>query len=282
MSAPFPTPVDPFAKQRVIIIKERDVHVPTWYVPHEDPDTITVMEDGLPLIPTIKVGMIAPERRWAVRPSGNLLSQNEFKELYKRKYVEWFAVCESKPLKVSGKPENIWIPHVTEYVKWKVDPRNAKSPTLVPIHEPEDTTGAKPKNFHDGEGEKLPGARLDHLAACYRDPKLRGVLTPAETAEVEAYLGTQGVPVTTGVDLASQLEVLNDLLAAGDITPEVHSRRVALLTGTVVPEEVQETPSEGVQAPCGKMLHPRSARHHEQSVRMHRRRCSDPACKAGD
>ena len=65
MSSPFDAPApDPFLASKVIFIRERGTHVPTWYVPHENPDEVVVTEvEGNPGAATGRGSRCTPSAR---------------------------------------------------------------------------------------------------------------------------------------------------------------------------------------------------------------------------
>ena len=239
MSAPFPDIAAPrgsdphgdvFQPKNVIYIEERNEHVPTWYVQHENPSSIRVKINGIPQDYT--VADVPPERRWAINADGDVLAQSEFGPLMERKYDEYFRVVHGKQFPGSVKRE--FVPRVERYVAVKVDPVDKRR--LMPQgYNPNATAGSTSKVLYDKDGENpLEGEdRLRLLASYYQDPKGKGRLKEHEIAEVEAYLREAGggtVPVTQD-DTAARLEVLTELLGTGDITQETYVKRVGALTG---------------------------------------------------
>ncbi len=187
---------DPFAqtfrRTEAIAIPERGTHIPTWYTPHESPETIVVKSGGIPLRPVaagdgwqpFTVADVAPELRWAIKPDGEVLPQHEFDVLYIRKIEEFYRVVEGR-----GYPGNVQrehIPRVDRYVSYTVDRTNPAR--YAPIgYEPHPKNAQTASVLFDSDGENPVSGeeRMALLEKCYDDPRLRRRLKPHEIAEVE-------------------------------------------------------------------------------------------------
>ena len=242
-----------FNPTEVIYIKERETHIPSWYVPHNDPESITVKQRGVPLESTgrtFTVSEVAPERRWAIGPDGEVLAQN----MFERQIVLWYEEFFSK---VKGKtpPDGVHKkvqPRVERFVKLTVDPQNPSAPLIaIGYRDAEHAArGSVSDKLWDAQGEEGVD-RMKTLVKSYAHPKMRKMLTQRELEDVKSYMAHEGIEVDTSDGsggLVAKLEELNGMLRDGDITSEVHSKRVALLTGAEVQPEVFPAPPESVKA----------------------------------
>ncbi len=268
MTEAFPAPPDPFARNKAIISQERGTHVPSGYLGPEDSQQL-VKIGGVPMVPQIRVGQIAPERRWAVKPDGNLLDQLTFENQYKANWVEWYKLSGVSPPKGS-RPEYAYIPNVTKYVGFRVNPRNPYAKSLIPIHEPVVKERKKPKFMYDSDGERVEKDRMTILVEAYHDVGLKKSLLASEIEEVEKHLGVDAIPVRSGEDaIVLQLASLLEMKNARDITAVVYDKRVAILTGKA-PEPKYK--GRRWDAPCGKDVYAP----HKKS---HLRKCRNADCK---
>jgi hypothetical protein len=292
MSAPFPHDphAEAFAPQSVVKIKDRPFHIPTFYKRHEDPAGIVVKQDGLPLLSDSKreftVADVPPERRWAIRENGEIISKDEFKRLLTHVREEWFRLVQTDGKEVGQVPPH-WnpnrekVPSVRQYVSVMVDPR--KPSRLIPMHyDPNATRGARPDTLYDKDGENpISGdARIEILCHQYAQDKTR--LLDHERKEVEAHLGIAADAGTGGV--VAKIEELTSMFTAGEITDSVYAKRVAALTGketvavegtpavaesvSVETEEVARSSAKGLDVrslmPCGLKVHNTKAQRHQQ------------------
>jgi hypothetical protein len=287
-ASPFPDAVTPQSAQ-VGYNTERGETIPGWYVrnPHTDP-TLVVKQDGVPLVPQITVGQVAPERRWAIGLDGNLMDQVKFREKVIQKNQEFYAIARTEGR--NAKPaqgyrfERDPIPNVVKFVQWRVDPEDETK--LLGIHyDPHATDGAKPDHFVDKKGNPVEGDRMQHLCAAWADDSEgggRSKLTAKERAEVQEHLGLSGGAGTGG--LQARLEQLTEMHDAGDITDAVYIRKVGELTGVAPskPEPAEETAAAETQKPGRRAPAKKTAPCGEQFFAMHLKRhiakCEDPAC----
>ena len=318
-SAPFPgepTLQELASPSHGIFIKLEDGHVrgmvPSFYVEHAKPTEIVVKANGEPLLSPSRttgspfvVAQVPIERRWAVLPDGEVMGELEFRKCYIHWYDEYFRELarENPDLQnVDGGKADYDIPDPLRYVAVQVDETNPRK--FVPAnYDPHGTAGARSKQFFTSEGEEIDEDRLQILCNAYASKKLRKALKPNEIEEVEAALG-----ITPGSDIATKLELLNDMKAAGDLTAEQHSKQVAMLTGAAIPakgptsetetdDSVQtEKPAEAARAAdvptevnpdtppthtatarCGKQFTKKTANGAAGAVRFHAMKC--PACK---
>lgn len=276
--------------------------VPSFYHEHSNPEEVVVTTSGVPLLCSGKsftVAQIPIERRWAVLPNGEVMGELEFRKFHTMWYEEWFRELarENPELEnVDGGRPDCDIPDPCRYVAVQVDPANPKQFTPV-NYEPHKTTGARSKEFYTRDGEAVDEDRLKVLCNAWADPNLRGRLKPAEVEEVKMALG---ISSGGGNETATKLELLNSMLAAGDLTTEQHSRQVSLLTGaaTSEPAEASEPtkdppPAEGdsekvdvnpdepptftATARCGKQFAKGSKQGAHGAVGLHQQKC--PSCK---
>ncbi len=232
-----------FRQHNLTVITERDTHIWSKYVPHENPAGTVVTQDGVPL-PGVRgklqftVAEVAPERRWVVRPNGEILHQHEFESsllLWREEY--FFGVLGKKPY---GDLRKEVIKSVDKFVSMTVDSANPKK--LIPIGMAEAEArdkGKRPSEWMDSQDNDSSiggNDRMRLLLHAYRNPDLRKRLKPYEIEECEKHIGESIAPVSDGGALMGRLEELNQMLKDKDITPAVHSKRVALLTGAPLPE----------------------------------------------
>lgn len=271
MTAEWPVPerdaLDPFRGGQAQYIKDRDVFVPPFYVEHENAGRdITVKQDGVPLLPLRTVYEVAPERRWAIAPDGELLYEALYLKLLEQNW-EFCYTLRKQPVPADHKFSREPQPCVREYTNWTVDTYDESR--LQPIGYDRDATkGAVPQQLFDGNEESKD--RLAALCEAYADPRAREKMRPDEIAEVESHLGVSG-PSLTGI--AAKLEMLDELLADGSLTPEVHSQQVAALTGTVIalpPAPTMAEPKPVRKAakstmPCGEEVWNMHSKRHKSS-----------------
>jgi hypothetical protein len=276
-SSAFPTPQASSLGlvARAIEIPERSTHIPAFYVqrPHQNPESITVTKDGVPLLGTdgrpftdgvpllgtdgrpFTVSQVAPERRYAIGHDGEVIPVNDFSEIHKQVHLEFYSLAREKnpDVKFTGDINLIPIPNPEHWVKWRIDPENDQK--LLEIgFDPHATAGAKPDHFVDSEGEDVEGDRLEHLCAAYASPKLRAALTTSERAEVEEHLGIEeAVDITSGV--AGKLEQLTELHEEGSLSTEKYLEKVRALTGVApspTPPPEPPPPPVTFESKCGK------------------------------
>lgn len=276
-SAPIPGIADPhagtFASKPVIRVPERDTLILSSYIPHVNPENITVTCNGEPILAPLNskrgrpftVAQVPPEYRFAIDPNGEVLSQFVFLERFTAWYTEQYQFHEKDSgVKVEmGRIERQHIPNVKAFVTVEVDPTNRKK--LKPTHyNPGETAGAVPDHFVDRKGERIDATRIELLTRAYHEN--RGSLKGYEVKLVEERLGMSN---PSSGDIAGALTLLNQMLSDGEINAETHSKRVAMLTGAPMPEEetavetaVEATESEPDDEPvdsrlvahCGKKL----------------------------
>ena len=264
-------------------VTKQNEMVPGWYAmaPHPD-ENVVVTQDGVPLLPQFTVAQVAYGRRWCIGMDGGLMSQIDFKIKLEEVRHEFYALLRSqgRNAQFHGKMDRGSTPTVKKFASKKVDPENEAK--LMDVHyDPYAKAGAEMDHFVDGQGEKVEGGRLQILVEAYHSEKLRPALTKREVAQVEAHLGTS--VGAGGNGLAGKLEQLNDLLADGSITPEVHSQKVAALTGAPAPTAepaVAAAPKPKVRraaprtkAPCGESIFNFHKKRHAGS-------CVKPECAA--
>ncbi len=252
-SASIPGITDPhaetFAPKTVRRVPERDTLILSSYIPHVNPENITVTCNGEPLLAPLNsergrsftVAHVPPEHRFAIDPNGEVLSQFMFLERFTAWYEEQYTFHESDAgVKVEmGRIERQHIPNVKAFVTVEVDPANRKR--FKPTHyDPGATAGAVPDHFVDRQGEKIDASRIEILTRAYHENRSR--LKPHEVRLVEERLGMSS---PSGSDIAGALTLLNQMLHDGEINAETHSKRVAMLTGSPMPET--ETAVEPVE-----------------------------------
>lgn len=113
----------PGLPQQPIPIPERNTYVPAWYLknPHRD-ESLRLYErvdgDRVPVIVNgvhVTIGMVPPERRYAVDLEGVLLPQQSFEHLHEQHYVDWFSMNNVDPAQIP-EPEYRHIPSVRAFV----------------------------------------------------------------------------------------------------------------------------------------------------------------------
>lgn len=207
MSAPFPDAMptqsrgqaDPhaavFQPTQVIAIPQRDAHIPSWYVQHQNPEKITVTQDGLPVLSppgaanrrSFTVAEVAPELRWAIQQNGEVLPQHIFDNQMQQVYEEYSTKVLGDAFvgNVGREKRRNVCAYVSRCVS-QDDPRK-----LRPIgYDPMANRGRKPTVLWSADGETMieGDQRLAVLIASYRDPVLKNKLKPWELEEVEKVL----------------------------------------------------------------------------------------------
>lgn len=302
MSAPFPGMMNPdpgenaiFQRAEILVIEERGVHVPSWYIRHEkDGDGIVVTQNGVPFLPQFTVAQVPPERRWAIDPTGEVLPTQEFAKRFIEWREEWFTKAdpdvETRGIPQHWSAKNAHIPSVENFVKVQVDPRDRSK--YIPMgYDPRKTAGALPDKLYDHEGEYVEGeARVRMLIDQYRKDQTK--LMPHEITEVENRLGIKSGPEGNAL---AQLELLTKLRESGAIDDATFASQASELLGAspktdvrigevpesvpepqAAPEPAPETSRKKRKAPmkampCGEVIY---AFHQKR----HARSCEAPAC----
>jgi len=273
-----------FASTDVRVIRERNfAHIPSFYTPHTNPSEILVTQGGVPIAGargklSFTVADVAPERRWAIRESGEVMPQHVFESHLMRVREEWFEKVEK--VKPPGDLQKEVIPSVQRFVTRTPDPSDPSRLIEIGFDPNAKPDPSGERRLWDAKGEEsvAGGDRLRMLLDAYHSPTLRKVLKKWEIEEVEAHLSGDGGAVVSGASgLVAKLEELNAMLAAGDISREVHSRRVSLLTGATMPDalvpDAPEKPKRRMgysAAPCGVEL---------PNVHKRKHIASCPACQ---
>lgn len=208
--------------------------IPSFYVPHTDPEHTIVKQGGVPLLSPngrpFRVSEMPVERRWAVTNSGELLTFEAFRTRWEQKYYEEFEALgadnpDTRPS--PGKPENRGIPNIRDYVSVQPSPEDPWR--LEPMHYVAHPTGDRPKPqvLYDPTGEN-PKPRAEALAAAYADPKARSAMKQEEIDEVEQGRGPE---TRRRLSLTEKLDRLNQQLVNGEIGHRAHANAVARLVG---------------------------------------------------
>ena len=267
-----------FQQSTVTEVPRNGGHIPSFYKHHADPASTVVKQSGVPLSSMaalqFTVAEVAPERRWAIAENGEVLPQHIFQDRLVNVREEYFQ--EVVHIKPPGDLAKEAIPQVTKYVSMTVDPVDKTK--LVPIgFDPNRKPNADgERTLWDSKGEEYvtgdDAMRL--LVDAYHSPKFRKTLKAHEVEEVEAYIkSTGGIPVQDSSGLVTQLEQLNAMLSDGDITQEVHSKRVAALTGTSATEADEPKARPGYMlASCGEEI-PRA---HSKKHKAECGECGEP------
>lgn len=225
----FQSPLDDSFEAPRVRMTPRDVHVPLTYEGHPDNGVgIVVKQDGIPLLPQRTVADLPIERRWAVQPDGELRDPLSYTAGLRRIWEETYRIA-GQQIPKGDKFENTPQLGIVEYVSMMVSPRDDRK--LIPYgYDPHATDGSRPDKLYDKDGESKD--LLESLLGAFASPMLRKKMKPWEIELVESHLGVSAGSGSDGI--VAKLEELNALRAAGDITPEAHSRRVAELTGAPV------------------------------------------------
>lgn len=243
-----------------IPIPDRETYIPRWGTRHGD-RSLPVTKDGEPCGFTI--GQVLPERRWAVKPDGELMDQLSFE----RDYAKWISnVCapNGQVIPLASVNKNYTqtlehIPDVFSFVAVKLD-SNGK---LIPIdYDPDRPAPAVKKRFYTHEGVLVSEADLARARA----------RTDSDKEKVSQMMLLQKLHAEgklTAEDLAS---AVTGLLVGG-----VPNEGPGELPETKVPEGFSPMPDEEPEpevfaAPCGREF-PKQG-----SLTMHMRFCED--CKA--
>jgi hypothetical protein len=226
---------DPFAATaQAIFIKERSQIIPGSYVAntHKNPDLV-VKRDGLPLLgmdrKPFTISQVAPERRWAVLDTGELMSEEPYKAKAKANHLELFELLQSKDPDVvfKGNVDLLPIRDAADYVSWRVDPEDPEK--VLQIGFDPNAVGGKAAKLYDREGESVQGSRMDALCQSYADKDGRAKMTGAEVGEVEEHLGVSSG--AGGDAITIKLEQLTELHASGLLSQTDYVKAVSQLTG---------------------------------------------------
>jgi hypothetical protein len=222
-----------------LVFHERKNHVPSfcpWQTKRpEEMKEVVIKLNGMPILDhkrvPITVDRIAPERRWAVRETGEVLEQHIFKDRYLAKWREWFRVAYNPPARIPSKDENEPIPNVTEYVRYEVDPTNPRSCRLIG-YDPHEGKGRRPTVLTDSNGEN-PRPYDEVLLEQYdRDPSK---MKEEERRYAAALRGDK--PGMRAVEIAAELKLLTELFSKGKLTAETFAQEAAKLTGAKIIDE---------------------------------------------
>ncbi len=239
-------------------VPERGTHIPALYVrnPHLDPDLV-VRRDNLPLLgageerESFTISQVAPERRWAVLPNGNVMEQAQFDADYKQKVLEFYAMLRengNQGARFEGNIASVPIPDAAEYVKMRVDPDDETK--LIEIgYDPNATDGAVSKHFHDTKGDQIMASRLEILVKAHSTTAGRAQMTESERAEVQLHLGLSAA--SDHDEIATKLEVLTDLHKDGMLSSDDYLKAVTELSGAGE-EIVVSDAKQPMMARCGK------------------------------
>jgi len=243
---------DPFSTAaQAILVKERGQIIPGSYVanPHRNPDLV-VTRDGLPVLGANKepftISQVAPERRWAVLDTGELMSEEPYKAKAKDNHLELFALLRATDPDIvfKGNLDLLPIRDAANYVAWRVDPENPAK--LLEIGFDPNAVGGKAEKLYDHEGEGIGGTRMDTLCQSYADKKGRAKMTAEEVAEVENHLGVSSSG--GGNEIAIKLEALTELHAEGLLSATDYAKKVSQLAGAGSAAAVEPEP-DGDDAP---------------------------------
>lgn len=256
-----------------MLVPERGTHIPAAYVrnPHANPDSTKVTQFGISLLGADKesfvVSQVAPERRWAILESGDLMAQVDFDSLKKSGVFEFYEALKQNghpDAKYTGNVDREPIPDVAYYVRWGIDPMDNEKLAEIGFN-PHATDGAVVDSFHDAAGEKIMQSRLDVLTKAYASKAGRDQMTASERKEAELYMGIEAD--SGGDGIAAKLEMLTGLRKDGSLDDAAYFKAVSALTGAGVdpadeddemplkPEEVKVEVSPAKQptvALCGK------------------------------
>ena len=228
----------------------RQAYVPSWYEPHQDMQAPVLRGDGTPFEikgVQIRVGMIPPERRYALYENGMMLDQATFKDRYQMYIVGLYQLAKGK----SESLEHYPLPTVENFLSWTeasdgshklvpigYDPATPR-PKLVPAR-PKDDEPVVDRAALRGNWESAPEAQTPE----------------AEQAQLEAQIYQ--------MELAIRLDALEGLYREKFISKGVYERKRRDLTGEAQPKQMF--------AKCGKAFEG------IKGVKAHQRFCN--ACKA--
>lgn len=262
------------------VFEHRGSHVPSWYRPHGDDDTV-VMKDGAPLVPQIRVRQVVEDRRWAIQENGELLPQHQFESLYRRKIDEWFRLVRREPPAQGWSPEAEPVPLVERYVDAREDPMQPTN--LLPIHyDPNKNRGARPESLYvTADGQQVDGERRLEILREEYAKKGHGKLKSWEVEEVEAADGTRS---TRPSALEDKLAVLTDLHRRGRLTDAELAQEVSALGAPAVergaprqdaaPAPTPQDPKPyGETTRCGKAVKGRTEKMAANAKAGHERFC---------
>jgi hypothetical protein len=217
----------------VLIFRERKNHVPTfcpWQNKTiEQMKEVTICCNGIPITDLkrkpITVDRIAPERRWAVMESGEILEQHRFHELFLAKWREWYRLAYNPPVKPPSKDSLEPVPAVTEYVRFEVDPKAPNNCRMIG-YDPEEGKGRRPTQLFDRNGENARPYDEVILEQYDKDPSK---LKKHEREYAEKLRGhSSGLDA---VQLKAKLDVLVSLMSQGKLTAEEFAIQAAAISG---------------------------------------------------
>ena len=176
--------------KRPIYIHERGTSIPAFYEPHTDLN-VTVRQDNVPVPPGFTVHRVPPERRWAIRPSGELIPQIEFERLYMLHYEDHIRHMDGDEKKVPGKANCQPMPTVRAYVSVELDPRDPSKLIQMgydPFPKPQKEAN---QTLYDADGENPVSGddRMKMLCDAYEENP--DALTDLELREVLKYQRSQ-------------------------------------------------------------------------------------------
>ena len=217
-------------------IPSRGTYVAAWCPWLDNPEADLdrdVKHRGEPM--GFKVRDVLPERRFAIRLSGETLPDEKFEE--------WMRRWQAPLLPEGSDPDKEPLPRVERFVKRTLDPTAEPSTgrTMEIGFDPlrgRDTVQSQRK--YDQEG-RISERYLEELRGDRKDEK-------------------------TALEQKAKTQILTDLLHAGELTPEQYAEKMqALVLGG---EKAPETPSDQEAASCGRLVT-------RGYVRQHEARCNE-------
>ncbi len=227
-------------------IPHRGVFVPGWYMAIRDQfsDDTVVLQNGVPILGTdskpFTIGQVAPERRWPITVSGELMHPLAYQEKGRSHihlYHKMLKEEGNEHASFKGRDINLAFPSIETYVAQGIDPTdNAKLRAIG--YDPNRTAGSTPESLFTQEGVEVESSRMDLLCKAYANKAQRATMKTWEIQEVRAHLELGPEAPASGVDdIAKALGLLLEMKEAGDITDEVYMRKVANLTGADAPTD---------------------------------------------
>lgn len=134
---------DPFDQRQPTWFPERDTYAPREYDPRIHAANPLVTQNGVPIpVPGpdgasgFKVHEVAPERRWAVQESGEVLAQPDFEREIRRWQAGYYSLPRPhkpgfQPSPMTGSLNDEPLPRVERFVAVRVDPGDPSR--VVPI-----------------------------------------------------------------------------------------------------------------------------------------------------
>lgn len=198
---------------------------PSWYrrSPHTEEELHNlVTQEGVPLVPQIRVGDVVETRRWAIGSDGELLPQHIFERKIEDWHLEFFkAVGQGKGHFRAHLEHKPMIRRFVADVEHDPMYPGRLRKRSMPV-EPS-ATPVEAGKFYSAEKDEWVD-KLDSLVEAYHNPRFKQKMTAEEIRRVEEHLGAtqaQDPVAAAAAKLAAGLITLEQFQAETGTAPAV-------------------------------------------------------------